>query len=303
MRWFARSFTRGSSRRLGAVQVVLIAAVASGALQGPVQGQTQALIAPSRESLAEGVEVLLPSELEDLRTEQKLGDRVPLDVKLTDHDGRAIELGALLEERPILLAPVYFDCPMLCSLVLDGVVRSLKPLRLTPGQDFDVLAISFDPRDTPQKAAASRTTALQRYRRPEAEQGWRFLVGEEPEVARLMDAIGFRYRFDPKSGEYAHAGVVVLLTPQGDVSRYFYGVEFPARDVRLGLVEASQGRIGSFVDQVMLFCYRYDPVLGRYSAVTMNVVRLGGVLTVAAIAAFVTLMLVRERARRRLTTA
>jgi protein SCO1/2 len=282
---------------------VLVAAVASGALERPVQGQAQALIAPSRESLAEGVEVQLPSELEDLRTEQKLGDRVPLDVKLTDHAGQTIELGALLEDRPILLAPVYFDCPMLCSLVLDGVVRSLKPLRLTPGQDFDVVAVSFDPRDTPQKAAASRTTALQRYRRPEAEQGWRFLVGEEPEVARLMDAIGFRYRFDPKSGEYAHAGVVVLLTPQGDVSRYFYGVEFPARDVRLGLVEASQGRIGSIVDQVMLFCYRYDPVLGRNSAVTMNVVRLGGVLTVAAIGAFVTLMLVRERARRRLTTA
>ena len=260
--------------------------------------QTQALIAPRPESLEDGVAVTLPPELEALRIEQKPGTRVPLDVKLRDHEGRPVELGSFFGARPVLLAPVYFDCPMLCSLVLDGVVRSLKPLSLSPGEDFEVLAVSFDPRDTPEKAGASRTTALQRYRRAEAEQGWHFLVGEEPEVARLMDAVGFRYRFDEASGEYAHAGAVILLTPNGDVARYFYGVEFNSKDVRLGLVEASQGRIGSIVDQVMLFCYRYDPQLGRYSAVTLNVVRVFGVLTVAAIASFVTVMLLRERRRR-----
>jgi protein SCO1/2 len=275
-----------------------LAALVAAAWGTAAEAQTQALIAPSRASLENGVEVTLPAELEDLRIEQKLGERVPLDVKLLDHNGSEVELGTFFGERPVLLAPVYYDCPMLCSLVLDGVVRSLKPLSLLPGRDFEVVAVSFDPRDTPQKAAASRNTALQRYRRSEAEPGWHFLVGEDAEVARLMDAVGFRYRFDPESGEYAHAGAVILLTPQGDVARYYYGVEYSSRDVRLGLVEASQGRIGSVVDQVMLFCYRYDPVLGRYSAVTMNVVRLGGVVTVLAIATFVTVMLVRERRRR-----
>jgi protein SCO1/2 len=198
----------------------------------------------------------------------------------------------------VLLAPVYYDCPMLCSLVLDGVVRALKPLRLLPGEDFEVLAVSFDARDTPEKASASRKTALDRYRRPESEPGWHFLVGDEREVARLMDAVGFRYRFDPESGEFAHAGAVILLTPDGRVARYFYGVEYPSKDLRLGLVEASEGRIGNIVDQVMLFCYRYDPQLGRYSATTMTVVRAFGVLTVLAIATFVTTMLLRERRRR-----
>lgn len=281
-------------------RVAWTGALAAVAVCGALQAQSQALIAPSRASLADGVEVELPPELADLRLEQKLGQRVPLDVKLRAHDGAEVELGGYFGDRPVLLAPVYYDCPMLCSLVLDGVVRSLKPLSLVPGKDFEVLAVSFDPRDTPSKAAASRTTALQRYRRPEAEAGWHFLVGDEAEVARLMDAVGFRYRFDPQSGEYAHAGAVILLTPQGDVARYFYGVEFPPKDVRLGLVEASAGRIGSVIDQVMLFCYRYDPVLGRYSAVTLNVVRLGGVLTVLAIATFISVMLLRERRRKAL---
>jgi protein SCO1 len=277
-----------------------LAGVLGLALSASVAAQSQQLIAPSPESLTRGVEVELPAELEELRIDQRLGQRAPLDVRLRNHEGSEVELGGFFGDRPVLLAPVYYDCPMLCSLVLDGVVRSLKPLSLLPGRDFEVLAVSFDPRDTPLKAAESRTTALQRYRRAEAEPGWHFLVGEEAEVARLMDAVGFRYRFDPTSGEYAHAGAVILLTPEGEVARYFYGVEYPPKDIRLGLVEASQGRIGSVVDQVMLFCYRYDPALGRYSAVTMNVVRLGGVVTVLAIATFVSLMLWRERRRRAL---
>jgi protein SCO1/2 len=286
--------------QLVARRTVLAGALALAVYCGALGAQSQQLIAPSQASLEEGFEVELPPELVDLQLEQKLGQRIPLDVRLRDHEGADVELGGYFGDRPVLLAPVYYDCPMLCSLVLDGVVRSLKTLSLQPGRDFEVLAVSFDPRDTPSKAAESRTTALSRYRRPEADAGWHFLVGDEPEVARLMDAVGFRYRFDPQSGEYAHAGAVIVLTPQGDVARYFYGVEYPPKDVRLGLVEASEGRIGSVVDQVMLFCYRYDPVLGRYSAVTLNVVRLGGVVTVLAIATFISVMLLRERRRKAL---
>lgn len=243
-------------------------------------------------------DVRLPEALEDIGFEQRLGAQIPLDLEFEDHDGQRRPLSTYFADRPVLLAPVYYECPMLCSLVLDGVVRTLRPLSLDPGSDLQVLAVSFDPEETSKSARGSRDMALSRYRRDGTEQGWSFLVGDQESTEALMEAIGFKYRYDPETDLYAHAGGIVLLTPEGQVSRYFYGVDFAPKDVRLGLVEASDNKIGSVIDQVLLFCFQYDPAIGKYSAVAMNIVRLGGVLTVLFIGSFLALMWRRDRRHR-----
>jgi protein SCO1/2 len=266
----------------------------------PLGAQTQTLAAPSASSLAQGTPVELPPALRNAGWEQRLGERLDLDVELVDHHGEAVRLGDLFRpDRPVLLAPVYYGCPMLCSLVLDGVVRNLKPLQLMPGRDFEVVALSFDPTETPAEAAAMRDTMLERYRREEGNAGFHFLTGEAGRVAAVMEQLGVRYELDPGTGEYTHAGGIVLLTPSGEISRYFFGVDYPSRDLRLGLVEASEGRIGSLIDQVLLYCYRYDPVIGRYSAATLNIIRLGGVATVVVLGLFIGFSLRGDRRRSR----
>jgi protein SCO1 len=280
-------------RTLGLLLLAALLASAAGA-------QRQTLAAPSAGSLSEGTPIALPEALRHAGWEQKPGETVDLEVSLLDHEGRSVHFGDFFAAgKPVLFAPVYYGCPMLCSLVLDGVVRNLKPLKFTPGKDFEVVAVSFDPTETPQEAAAMREKVIERYRRAEGNPGFHFLTGAEGEVARLMDQLGVRYELDPETGLYTHAGGIVLLTPDGAISRYFFGVDFPSKDLRLGLVEASEGRIGSVVDQVLLYCYRYDPVIGKYSAVTMNIIRVAGVATVLILASFVTLMLLRDRRRAR----
>jgi protein SCO1/2 len=287
------------------VRVVLAIAMPFAALlAGALGAQTQRLAAPSASSLAEGTPVELPAELAGAGWEQRLGERLELDVELVDQDGSSVRLGDLFrEERPVLFAPVYYGCPMLCSMVLDGVVRNLKPLGLTPGRDFEVVALSFDPTETPRDAAEMRGVMLERYRRPEGDAGFHFLTGEQARIAQVMEQLGVRYQLDERTGQYTHAGGIVLLTPEGVISRYFFGVDFPSRDLRLGLVEASQGAIGTLIDQVLLYCYRYDPVIGRYSAITLNMVRLGGVVTVVLLALFIGVSLLRDRRRGRATGA
>jgi len=237
----------------------------------------------------------LPSDLSDVGFDQRLGEQVPLDLTFRDSSGHKVRLGDYFDGRPVILAPVYYECPMLCDLTMAGLAQSLKPVDFAMGEDYQVVSVSFDPGEGPEVAAAAKRRYLPRYGRPGGEEGWHFLTGDEDQIRRLTDAIGFRYTYDPKSDEYAHAAGIVMITADGEISRYFFGTDHPAKDLRLGLVETAQGSIGSPVDQILLYCYHYDPTLGRYSAATMNLVRAGGVATVLALAVFIVVMLRRER--------
>jgi len=235
-----------------------------------------------------------PPLLRQVAIEQRLNRQVPLDLAFRDHAGREVRLGEYFGKRPVVLALVYFQCPMLCTQVLNGMTSSLSVLRFDAGKEFDVLAVSFDPRETPAMAAASRKKYLERYSRPGSEHGWHFLTGQQVSIDALTEAAGFRYAFDPATGQFAHGSAILVLTPEGRIAQYYYGIEYPPKDLRLGLIEASQNRIGNLVDQVLLYCYHYDPATGRYGAITMNILRLAGVATVLILGSFILLMLRRD---------
>ena len=237
----------------------------------------------------------LPQPLQEVRFDQQLGKLVPLELPFRDTEGRDVVLADYFGEKPVVLALVYFECPMLCTMVLNGLTAALKTIDFTPGQEFEVVAVSFDATETPELAAANRAGYLQRYGRPETEDGWHFLTGEQDAIQELTDSVGFKYVYDEESGQFAHAAGIMILTPDGRLARYFYGVEYPARDIRLGLVEAADEKIGSFSDQVLLYCFHYDPVVGGYTAVTMNIVRLAALATMLAIGLFVLVHLRRDR--------
>jgi protein SCO1/2 len=240
-----------------------------------------------------------PDILRNVGFDQRLGAQVPLDLTFRDETGSTVKLGDYLGDKPVLLVPAYYECPMLCTIVLNGVASALRALPFDVGKEFRVVTFSFNPHETSELAAAKKTTYLEDYRRPGAAAGWHFLVGDKPSIAALTQAIGFRYAWDEASKQYAHASGIVVLTPGGRISHYFFGVEFSPRDLRLALVEASGERIGSLVDQLLLFCFHYDPATGRYSRVALNAVRAGGVLTLAALVGFVVLMLRRDAIRAR----
>jgi protein SCO1/2 len=193
------------------------------------------------------------------------------------------------------LSLVYYECPMLCTLVLNGVVSALKPVALEPGKDYDVIAVSFDSRETPELAAAKKKVYLDRFGKPGAEAAWSFLTGDAATLERLTKAVGFRYAWDEETKQFAHPSGIVVLTPQGKIARYLFGVEYAPKDVRLALVEASEGKVGGFADQVLLFCYKYDPTRGRYSAAVINLVRAGALLTVVSLVTFIGVSRRRER--------
>jgi protein SCO1/2 len=239
-----------------------------------------------------------PEALREVGFDQRLDQRIPLDLQLRDEDGRDVRLGDYFGTKPVILSLAYFSCPMLCGLHLQGLASSLKPLNLDAGKEFTVLTVSFDPRDTPERASEKKKDSIARYGRAGAESGWHFLTGGAEQIAALTGAVGFRYQYDAKRGEFAHPAGIVLLTPDGRVSRYLFGIEYSSRDLRLGLVESAQGKIGTVIDQILLFCFHYDPAMGRYSAVTLNAVRVGGVLTVLALVAFIGGALRREFSRR-----
>jgi protein SCO1/2 len=226
--------------------------------------------------------------LGEVRFDQRLGESVPLDTVFRDATGADVTLGSLLTDRPAVLALVYYECPMLCPLIMNGLVKSLKTMNFAPGKEFDVIALSFDPGESPQTASIAKSMYVEHYGRPETGDGWHFLTGTEEAIRSVTDAVGFYYEYDEDQDEYAHAAGIIVLTPDGTIGRYFYGIEYPPRDLRLGLVEAGEGRVGSLVDQVLLYCYRYDPETGQYSAVVMNIVRLGAVVTLVALALFFT---------------
>ncbi len=245
------------------------------------------------ESAARGV-----NRFRDIRIEQKLNNPVPLDCRFVDAQGRRVQLGDLLDGRPVVLNLVYFECPMLCNLATNGLIRSLRALSFEAGQEFTVITVSFDPREGPEMAAAAKRTALKRYGRAADGEGWHFLTGKEESIRRLADAVGFRYRFDPESGQYLHAAGLMVLTPAGRVSRYLFGIDYAPRDLRLSLVEAAENKIGTTTDQVLLLCYQYDPATGKYGLLIHNSLRVFGVATVLVIGSAAGLLLWREHKRR-----
>ena len=230
-----------------------------------------------------------PAILKQANFDQRLNQQVPLNLTFRDESGREVRLQQYFGTKPVILSLVYYQCPMLCSQVVNGMTQVFSDLKFNVGRDFQVVTVSFDPHDTPDEAAAEKQLTIKRYGRPGAAAGWHFLTGEESSIRPLADAVGFHYAWDPQLHQFAHAAGIVLLTPQGRVAQYYFGIEYPPRDVRLGLVEASHNQIGSVVDQVLLYCYHYDPAKGKYGAVAFTAMRIGGLLTMVLLGGFIAL--------------
>ena len=237
-----------------------------------------------------------PAALREVGIDQKIGNQVPLDATFKDSDGNTITLGQYLGKgRPVVLVLAYYECPMLCTQVLNGVTAALKTVTLNPGADFEVVTLSFDPREEPKLAKAKKIAYMGRYGRPGTEHGWHFLTGENDQIRRVTEAVGFRYTFDENLGQFAHGAAITVLTPDGRVSRYLYGIDYGGRDLRFALVEASNGNLGTAVDRALLYCYHWDPTTGRYGFVVMNVLRGAGILTILGVVGFIVVSLRRER--------
>ena len=273
----------------------ILATTAFAALAAYAQPGQPAPAQPSYSMQDSNLKPALPGALQGVGIDQKLDAQVPLNLVFRDEAGRALPLSTYFQNhKPVILALVYYRCPMLCTQILNGVASALKAVSLTPGRDFEVVAFSFDPKDTPELAASKKQMYVRRYGRPETANGWHFLTGDPTQIKALMDAVGFHYKYDPSTDQYAHASGVMIITPDGHLSKYFYGVEYAPRDLRLGLVEASANRIGNPVDQVLLFCYHYDPATGKYGAIAMNMVRLGGGAFVLICGAFLFIVFRRD---------
>jgi protein SCO1 len=228
--------------------------------------------------------------------DQKLGESVPLDLQFRDEAGAPVRLGQFFGARkPVLLSLVYYRCPGLCTMTLNGMASAFKPLQFTAGKEFDVVTVSIDPKETPQLASEKKAQYLKRYGRPGAEAGWHFLTGDESSIRALAQSVGFRYVYHPQTDQYTHAAGIMLLTPGGKIARYFYGLEYSARDLRLAMVEASEEKIGTLADAVKLLCYQYDPMTGKYGVTIMRTIRIAAVLTVACLGTFILLMVRRDR--------
>lgn len=238
-----------------------------------------------------------PPILREVSIAQRLNEAIPPELVFRDENGKPVRLGDYFGKKPVVLSLVYFNCPALCTEVLNGELRTMKAITLDLGKDFDAITVSFEPKDTPELAKAKRDIYAGQYGRPAARENWHFLTGERASIDALTQAAGFHYAYDSASRQYAHAAAILILTPHGRIARYFYGVQYPARDFRLGLVEASEGKIGTPTDRALLYCYQYDPVTGKYGLVVMNVVRAGGALTVLVLGIFMFVMFRRERSQ------
>lgn len=242
------------------------------------------------------VEAPPPAVLSRAGFDQKLGAQLPMDVMVRDEEGQAVPLASFFgKDRPVIFTLVYYECPMLCNLVLNGVVEVLQNVAFVPGRDYDVVTLSFNQEETHILAARKKANYLKEFARPGAQENWHFLTADEPAIKAVTDAAGFRFSWDDKAKEFAHGSGIMIATPDGKLSHYFYGVQYSPRDVRLALVEASAGKIGGPVDQVLLYCYHYNPILGGYTATVMNIVRAGCFATIAALAVFLTVSWRRER--------
>jgi protein SCO1 len=246
----------------------------------------------------------MPVILKNVAFRPELNGQVPLDTAFRDESGKGVQLGQYFhQQKPVLLAFVYYGCPMLCTQLEQGVVGSLRMLSFNPGRDYEVVFVSFDERDTPEMAAAKKNTAMNHFRRKETAAGWHFLTGSKESIAAVTNSANFHFNFDAKNNLFAHASGIMLLTPEGRISRYFYGVEFPGRDLRLGLVDASQGKIGTPVDKMLLFCFQYDPSTARYSATILGIMRVLALMTIAGLLLMIVIYRRRDKraARRNLS--
>ena len=237
----------------------------------------------------------VPAPLREIGFDQNLDHLVPLDTVFRDEGGRTVRLGDYFGRRPVVLLFAYYDCPMLCTQVINGLSSALGVLSLEPGKDFEIVTVSFNPKDTPATASAKKATYLERYHRPGADTAWHFLSGDQSSIDRLTKAAGFRYVWDAQTKQFAHPTGVIVLTPEGRLARYLFGIEYGPRNLRFALVEASAGRVGSAVDSLLLYCYHYDPATGRYGLVIMRAMRIGGAVTVLTLVAFIVVMLRKER--------
>jgi protein SCO1/2 len=246
---------------------------------------------------ASAQQIITPAILNKVGITQNLSAQIPPDLLFRDETGKTVRIGDFFGKKPIVLSLVYFDCPALCTEVLKGELRTMQAISLDLGKDFNAVTVSFEPKDTPALAKAKRDVYTGQYGRPEAADHWHFLTGDQQSIDALTNAVGFRYAYDSSIRQYAHAAAILVLTPDGRIDRYFYGVQYPARDVRLGLVEASEGKIGTLTDHALLYCYQYDPMTGKYGIVIMNVLRAAGGLTVLILGIFMAVMFLRERKR------
>jgi protein SCO1/2 len=247
----------------------------------------------------------LPVALQDVGIEQNLDHQLPLDLTFHDETGQPVKLAQYFGQKPVVLAFVYYDCPMLCTQVLNGMLESFRVLPFTMGKDYDVVTISFDPRETPQLAGSKKKVYvgyLPSKMQSDANAGWHFLTGDGDSIKQITEAVGFKYHYDESTKQFAHASGIMVATPQGRLSRYYYGISYPARDLRLGIIESAQNKIGSPVDQLLLYCYHYDPATGKYGAAVMNIVRAGGVLTLLAMLGMFLVFRRRKPAKLKLKT-
>jgi protein SCO1 len=236
-----------------------------------------------------------PASLKDIGIDQHLDQQIPLDLQFKDESGRSVRLAEYFKKgRPVILTMVYYQCPMLCSEVLTGLNSAMQVMKFTAGNEYEVVTVSVDPRDTPEMATQKKASYLKEYNRPGAEDGWHFLTGDQENVAKLAKIVGWKYRWDPKMNQFIHAAGIMLVTPQGKLAQYYYGIEYSPKDLRLGLIEASQDKIGNLVDRVELYCYHYDPHTGKYGAVIANMLRIGGAATVLLLGGFIVLMFRRD---------
>ena len=239
----------------------------------------------------------MPPALKGIGFDQNIDQHIPLDTTFRDESGATVRLADYFGKRPVVMVFAYYDCPMLCTQVIHGLSSALGVLSLAPGRDFEIVTVSFNPRDTPAAATAKKAVYLERYKQPGAGAAWHFLTGDEPSIERLTKAAGFRYAWDEDTKQFAHPSGIIVLTPEGRLAKYLFGIEYGPRDLRFAIVEASAGKVGSIVDSLLLYCYHYDPMLGRYGLVIMRAIRVAGAATVLALAAFILVMLRRERRR------
>lgn len=290
-----RRVAPGPIRRLHASRAMLIALLlvcAGGIARAQLYSEPKAVDAQQGK----------PPILQNIGIDQRLNQQLPLDLEFRDEAGQPVKLNQYFGRKPVILTMVYYSCPMLCGEVLSGMASSLGVIRFDVGKEFDVISVSINPHDTPADAIKKKKLFLQRYRRPGAAEGWHFLTGNQPEIDALAKAVGFHYAYDAKSGQYAHSTAIMVVTPEGKLAQYFYGIEYSPKDLRLSLIEASKNKIGTPVEQVLLYCFHYDPSIGHYSVVVMNVVRLAGIFTALTLGLFMTVLFRNEKNDKRRRT-
>jgi len=263
----------------------LLATLVAGLMALPCfgQGMTKGIMSPPAN--------VRPPGLQNVGIEQHLDEQIPADLSFRDETGKPVHLGDYFGKKPMILNLVYYNCPMLCGEVLSGLEGALRVLKFDVGKEFDVLTVSFDPRETPDMATRKKAEFLKRYGRAGAAEGWHFLTGPQESIDALTKAAGFQYQYDPKTGQFAHATAIMILTPEGKIAQYYYGVDYAPKDLRLGLIQASQNKIGTLADQVLLYCYHYDPTTGKYGAIISRVLKLAGIVTLLGLGILMTVLI------------